>query len=155
MKGIPDIARHTSVTVQACQDDDNYDYPRGLVCAAEAGQDSCQGDSGGPLMGTAAKYSRQSNHPRVKSAIKEFKIKLCFQGCLDWDREFRCWVRQARLPRGLHPLLLLPRLRGRAVRAEGRVQPGWRATRLEHRLSGRGKSASHLANPGSADYKQK
>jgi len=50
VKGIPDIARHTSVTVVPCEDSDRFDYPRGLLCAAEKGQDSCQGDSGGPLI---------------------------------------------------------------------------------------------------------
>ena len=58
VKGIPDIARHTSVKVTdsdgmmimmmmmmmmmmkvtACRDNDNYDYPRGLICAAERGE---------------------------------------------------------------------------------------------------------------------
>ena len=50
MKGIPDIARHTSVKVVPCEDSDNFDYPKGLLCASERGQDSCQGDSGGPLI---------------------------------------------------------------------------------------------------------
>jgi len=63
VKGIPDIARHASVTVTKCEDSDNFDYPKGLVCAAETGQDSCQGDSGGPLVGTASKYS-DSIHKR-------------------------------------------------------------------------------------------
>ena len=37
VKGIPDIARHTTVTVTPCKDADNFDYPPGLVCAAEDG----------------------------------------------------------------------------------------------------------------------
>ena len=37
MKGIPDVARHTSVTVVPCQDADNFEYPKGLLCAAEKG----------------------------------------------------------------------------------------------------------------------
>jgi len=57
VKGIPDIARHTSVIVTECKDDDNFDYPKGLICASESGQDSCQGDSGGPLIGRTSKYS--------------------------------------------------------------------------------------------------
>ena len=38
MKGIPDIARHTSVIVTECKDDDNFDYPKGLICASESGE---------------------------------------------------------------------------------------------------------------------
>jgi len=57
VKGIPDIARHTSVIVKECKDDDNFDYPKGLICASESGQDSCQGDSGGPLIGRSSKHS--------------------------------------------------------------------------------------------------
>jgi len=57
VKGIPDIARHTSVTTTACEDADNFDYPSGLICAAEIGRDSCQGDSGGPLISESLKYS--------------------------------------------------------------------------------------------------
>ena len=37
VKGIPDIARHTSVIVKECKDDDNFDYPKGLICASESG----------------------------------------------------------------------------------------------------------------------
>ena len=37
VKGIPDVARHTSVTVVPCQDADNFEYPKGLLCAAEKG----------------------------------------------------------------------------------------------------------------------
>ncbi|XP_023348752.1 serine protease 29 [Eurytemora carolleeae] len=57
VKGIPDVARHASVTVTNCEDADNFEYPKGLICASEPGKDSCQGDSGGPLVGTAHKYS--------------------------------------------------------------------------------------------------
>ena len=38
VKGIPDIARHTSVKVVPCQDSDNFDYPKGLLCASEKGE---------------------------------------------------------------------------------------------------------------------
>ena len=37
VKGIPDVARHASVTVTACEDADNFEYPKGLICAAEQG----------------------------------------------------------------------------------------------------------------------
>jgi hypothetical protein len=37
VKGIPDVARHTAVTVVPCQDADNFEYPKGLLCAAEKG----------------------------------------------------------------------------------------------------------------------
>jgi len=59
VKGIPDIARHTYVTVTQCQDNDNFPYPNGLLCASDTGRDSCQGDSGGPLIGIAEKYSNR------------------------------------------------------------------------------------------------
>merc|ERR1711973_987449 len=61
VKGIPDVARHASVTVTDCLDADNFQYPAGLICAAERGKDSCQGDSGGPLIGTAYKYSSSTS----------------------------------------------------------------------------------------------
>ena len=38
VKGIPDIARHTYVTVVNCEDSDQFDYPKGLLCASEAGE---------------------------------------------------------------------------------------------------------------------
>ena len=47
MKGIPDIARHASVRVTACSDTDSFDYPQGLICAAEAGGAMGPGGQGG------------------------------------------------------------------------------------------------------------
>ena len=49
VKGIPDIARHTDVTVTACKDSDNFDYPKGLLCASEKGeiQPRAGGEAGG------------------------------------------------------------------------------------------------------------
>jgi hypothetical protein len=41
VKGIPDVARHTSVTVVPCKDADNFEYPKGLLCAAEKGYKLC------------------------------------------------------------------------------------------------------------------
>ena len=38
VKGIPDIARHTYVRVTQCEDEDNFAYPRGLICAADTGE---------------------------------------------------------------------------------------------------------------------
>ena len=37
VKGIPDVARHASVKITDCTDADNFDYPPGLICAAEKG----------------------------------------------------------------------------------------------------------------------
>ena len=37
VKGIPDVARHASVTVTNCEDADNFEYPKGLICASEPG----------------------------------------------------------------------------------------------------------------------
>merc|ERR1711879_153100 len=80
VKGIPDVARHTSVFITACRDPDNFSYPRGLLCAAAQGKDSCQGDSGGPLIGVSSKYSDRVNPRYAWLGIVSFGVGCAEEG---------------------------------------------------------------------------
>jgi len=95
VKGIPDVARHAPVTVTECTDTDNFPYPQGLICAAEAGRDSCQGDSGGPLIATSTRHSNSTQKRYSWVGIVSFGVGCAepgFPGAYTRSSCFLSWL---------------------------------------------------------------
>ena len=71
VKGIPDIAQHTSVTVKKCVDDDNFDYPKGLICASDHGERTNE-----KIIGTKNLFDCTSPLPHFTTVYNIIKVRI-------------------------------------------------------------------------------